>query len=111
MPKMIAHALKNSKWLKYGLFEDGSYKVNSVRSSTWRRIAVAFAFFSVVRPSPPKQRPRPATLRKSESRQPGTLQRNQSDFTPKSQGSSRRDHQGAATLHETRQGTPTLVSL
>jgi hypothetical protein len=41
----------------------------------------------------------------------GRLQRNQNDCTPKSVPSSRRDHQGAATLHETRKGTPILVSL
>jgi hypothetical protein len=39
------------------------------------------------------------------------LQRNQSDSIPEPQHSSRRDQQGAATLHKTQQGTPTRVSL
>src|SRR5271157_5825150 len=39
------------------------------------------------------------------------LKRNQSHYTPNPQRPSRHDHQGSATLHETQQGTPTLVSL
>jgi len=71
MPKMIAHARRGSKWFKYGLFEDGSFKVNPERTSKWHRIGVALKAFYLVS-APPEQRPRPATLRKPGSRQPGT---------------------------------------